>query len=153
MDRKDCDKIERLISDRLDGDISPADESILEAHLNRCVECRRFEESAKLCREQLRSLPDVEIDAIALHPSERIKSTYGFWTKRVSVRIPVAAVLAVLMLTGWLLALMPSSKSTETSIYRPIPVQSVEIIKAQPAEVSLVKLDPDNSQKKKENEI
>jgi anti-sigma factor RsiW len=152
MDR-DCEKIERLISDRLDGEISPSDELTLQAHLNRCEECRRFEESSRWYRERLRSLPDLEVDEPTLYSSERTKGTHGFWGKRISLRIPVAAVLAMLMLTGWLLALLPSGKTTETSPSQPILVQSVEIIKAQPAQVSSVKADPDNSLEKQEDDI
>lgn len=149
---KDCEKIERLISDRLDGEILPADELALQAHLNICEECRHFEESAKLHREHLRSLPDAAIGAPSLDSSERKKDTNGFWVRRISLRMPIAAALAVLMLSGWLLALLLNGKSTKTSPSRPILVQSVQIIKARPAQLSSVKPDYDSSLKKKEDE-
>jgi len=150
---RECEKVERLISDRLDGEISPADALTLQAHLNRCEECRQFEESSRLCRERLRSLPDVAVDTPTQYSSERTKGTNRFWVKRISLRIPVAAVLAVLMLTGWILALLPSGKSIETSPSHPILVKSVEVIKAQPAQVFSAKADPDNSPKTKRDEI
>lgn len=150
---RDCHKLERLISDRLDGTISPADESAVQAHLKRCEECRRFEEYAIRSRDRLHNLPDAAIDTPTVSLLRRVESANGFWVKRISLRMPVAAALAFLMLTGWALALIPDRSPTDTSSIRPTLVRSVEIIKAQPALAKSVQPDHENREKKGEDEI
>jgi anti-sigma factor RsiW len=150
---KQCERFERLISDALDGEISSTDETALRTHLSQCEKCRDFQGSAILCRERLRSLPDLALDSSDSYSSVRITGTSRFWIRRVSLPIPVAAALAAFMIAGWLMALRPIAMSAAAPPSRPVLVRSVEIIRVEPAQVAPVEPSQNDSVNQKEDEI
>ncbi len=150
---KNCEKFERLISDRLDGEISPADESALESHLARCENCRSYEASAILLRERLRSLPDLADESEVSLSEKGIERRKRLWSRRISLPLPLAAALAALMLAGWLLALGPGDVRPAPPAKRSVLVQSVEIIRAEPAQAAPAGAGTIDSVHQKEGEI
>ncbi len=56
-----CQKIEKWISDRIDGELSKEKEEILEDHLERCASCRSYAASIAKLQDEAVSIKDSEI--------------------------------------------------------------------------------------------
>ncbi len=52
-----CDRAREWVSLRLDGELSPLEEELLERHLELCDECRLFEEDVRWATDVLRLTP------------------------------------------------------------------------------------------------
>lgn len=61
-----CTDYQKLISDRMDGSLSPAGQKKLEAHLEACQACRLYEEELKGIEAEIRKLPAVEPENLAV---------------------------------------------------------------------------------------
>jgi predicted anti-sigma-YlaC factor YlaD len=127
-----CQTYEQLISARLDGAISPADESALTDHLRNCRACREFLESVTQYRQILQSLPEVEDEYPVLRNGSMFVKPQRFWRKRLSLPMPIAAGLALVTVAGWLLALHPADEKPSTLPLNSGLVRSVEIVRVQP---------------------
>ncbi len=65
-----CTDYQKLISDRMDGYLSPAGQKKLEAHLKTCQACRLYEEELKRIEAEIRNLPAVEPENLAVLEGE-----------------------------------------------------------------------------------
>lgn len=65
-----CTDYQKLISDRMDGSLSPARQKKLEAHLKTCQACRLYEEELKGLEAEIRKLPTVEPENLAVLEGE-----------------------------------------------------------------------------------
>lgn len=65
-----CTDYQKLISDRMDGSLSPAGQKKLEAHLKACQACRLYEEELKGIEAEIRKLPAVEPENLAVLEGE-----------------------------------------------------------------------------------
>jgi anti-sigma factor RsiW len=149
---KNCQDFERLISAQMDGAISQAEEAALNEHLRECRECREFQESAKEYRQLLRSLPEAEDEASVSVRGAVDSKPRSFWGRRLAMPVPIAAVLALVMLVGWLLALFPPGERASQRPTKSMLVQSVEIVQVTPATATLVGAgNNDSANKKKES--
>ena len=64
-----CAAFHKLIGDRLDGTIRPADRARLEAHLESCPECRELMEDFRKIAESARGLDDEETPSANVWPA------------------------------------------------------------------------------------
>lgn len=60
-----CKDYQKLISDRLDGCLSPVYRERLEAHLKACPVCRQYEKDLKAIDREIRNLPGIEPENLA----------------------------------------------------------------------------------------
>ncbi|MCX8161080.1 MAG: zf-HC2 domain-containing protein [Candidatus Saccharicenans sp.] len=60
-----CPDYQKLISDRMDGRLSPVLEEKLEAHLKTCQGCRLYEEELNIIEREIKKLPDAEPEDLA----------------------------------------------------------------------------------------
>lgn len=58
-----CKKIEKWLSDRIDGELSKEKEEILEDHLERCASCRAYAASIAKLQDETVSIKDAEISS------------------------------------------------------------------------------------------
>lgn len=65
-----CTDYQKLISDRIDGSLSPSGQKKLEAHLKTCQACRLYEEELKGIEAEIRKLPAVEPENLAILEGE-----------------------------------------------------------------------------------
>ncbi|RFT15938.1 MAG: hypothetical protein OP8BY_2336 [Candidatus Saccharicenans subterraneus] len=65
-----CTHYQKLISDRMDGSLSPASQKKLETHLKTCRACRLYEEELKGIEAEIRKLPAVEPENLAVLEGE-----------------------------------------------------------------------------------
>ncbi|MDH7575494.1 MAG: zf-HC2 domain-containing protein [Candidatus Saccharicenans sp.] len=65
-----CSDYQKLISDRMDGTLSPAGQKKLEAHLKTCQACHFYEEELKGIEAEIRKLPAVEPENLAVLEGE-----------------------------------------------------------------------------------
>lgn len=125
-----CDEFERLISDQLDRELPEAEARALSEHLRDCASCRAFAESCRRVRDVIQRLPQ-PTEAASVLPSQRTVNM-PWWRRRLSVPVPVAAGIAILLIGGWTLLLRtpetPAGRSRNTGL-----VQAVEVIRVKPA--------------------
>jgi len=96
-----CERAERLISDRLDGAISPAGERRLDAHLTACERCVTHERRLAEARDLL--LLDASVEVADEPETARQATDLRGWHLAfvVSLLLAVAAVtLGILAITG-----------------------------------------------------
>jgi ferric-dicitrate binding protein FerR (iron transport regulator) len=91
-----CDRAREWVSLRLDGELSPLEEELLDRHLELCHECRAFEEDVRWATDVLRLTPQ-ERPARRLTVPARPKPRVS--TRRVTA-IAAAAALALGALLG-----------------------------------------------------
>lgn len=65
-----CSDYQKLISDRLDGSLPLSGQKRLEAHLKTCQACRLYEQELKAIEVELRKLPTVEPENLAILEGE-----------------------------------------------------------------------------------
>jgi predicted anti-sigma-YlaC factor YlaD len=106
----ECLAAREAISLRLDSELSPVQEVLLEAHLARCVECRARSEAVVGLTDAIRSAPLVE-------PSTRFQlpARSGART-RVLRMVPAAAAVAAVVLSGLLSLHLTATRGSTTSI-------------------------------------
>jgi anti-sigma factor RsiW len=117
----DCDRTHEWASLRLDGELSPLEEELLERHLTACDECRAFENDIRWATDVMRLMP-------AERPSRRVAmpapSTRSFALGRRRTAIAAAAAIALGALVG---SVVGGPRSTEPP--------------ASPSQVSLIDAD------------
>ncbi|UCE22325.1 MAG: zf-HC2 domain-containing protein [Candidatus Aminicenantes bacterium] len=59
-----CQKIEKWLSDRIDGELSKEKERLLEDHLERCASCRSYAASIAKLQDEAMSIKDAEISPV-----------------------------------------------------------------------------------------
>jgi anti-sigma factor RsiW len=139
---KECEYFERLISDSMDDLLSADSKAELAEHLLNCDRCRRFEETLLAHRQLFQSLPDPfleERQSIRMGDFSIQRNRRSLWKRRISVPLPIAAVLSIVMLAGWLFAFGGSSAEKSGELQRATPSRAVEIIRFAPK--SAVKID------------
>ena len=107
-----CDKYEEQLSALMDNELKDEEAKSLFGHLNSCEACREAFRSAQELRSNLREvvppMAPAELDekVMSLIPHTR---TYAgdrkairivAWRRRISLPLPVAAVLAILLMVG-----------------------------------------------------
>jgi ferric-dicitrate binding protein FerR (iron transport regulator) len=103
-----CDRAREWVSLRLDGELSPLEEELLERHLELCDECRTFEEDVRWATDVLRLTPQERPArrlTIRAAPKPRVSA------RRVTA-IAAAAALALGALVG---AILDGPSSTAPS--------------------------------------
>ncbi len=88
-----CERFERLISDRSDGPIDAEMERRLSEHTQNCIECQKFELAVSQQREMFESLGMSNINTSSAQKAKPV------WRQRIQLPIPVAAVLVLLYLS------------------------------------------------------
>jgi|GEM_PF-1624188 len=151
---KECQYFERLISDGMDDLLSADSKTELVQHLLSCEHCRQFEETLLTQQQLLQGLPEPL-------PAERHLTRMGdfsieranrpLWKRRISVPIPVAAVLSIVMLAGWLFAFGAASFNRPADLRRDTASRAVEIIRLAPrSAVKVDKIKPDSAESGRE---
>ncbi len=139
---KDREYYERLISDSLDRQLSPQEQEDLHRGMTQYPELLKFEQDLHAQTELVRKLPQQHTDAPLAIP-ERKRGKQGLlraaWNIRISVPLPVAAVLALLV-TGSLLIGVFSGQPPQVHETRPAtkPVEYVQIERLKPAKAVLI---------------
>ncbi len=125
-----CVEFERLISDQLDSELPEAEARALSEHLRDCASCREFADSCRRVRDVIQRLPQPTEAAPSLLPQRAVNVPW--WRRRLSVPMPVAAGIAILLIGGWTLLLRTpdtaAGRSRNTGL-----VQAVEVIRVKPA--------------------
>ena len=106
----ECAAVSEAISLRLDSQLSPVQEVLLEAHLARCADCRVRSQSVVGLTEAIRSAPLVE-------PPTRFQLPARSGTRaRVLRMVPAAAAVAAVALTGLLSLHLTATRGSAASI-------------------------------------
>jgi predicted anti-sigma-YlaC factor YlaD len=85
-----CEQMRASISAEIDGELSEFESILLRGHLNRCGSCRAFKTDAQRFATAMRGAPLEPLSRAVAVPSRR--------RKLVSLRVPVAAAVAVSMI-------------------------------------------------------
>lgn len=96
-----CEYYQRLISDSLDGPLSPEQELELRDHLTTCTACATFRSTSIEQAGLLRSLPAIKSDKeLSLDESRIAKQSRisRLWHSRVSFPAPLAAGIAAMII-------------------------------------------------------
>ncbi|MGI8751961.1 MAG: SCO family protein [Acidimicrobiales bacterium] len=97
-----CSAMREALSALIDGEDPGMDRSVLDSHVARCADCRRFTERSEALARRIRvrqaeAVPDTTDRILAAIPSGPAPSPTG---RRVPVRVLVAAMAAVVVLAG-----------------------------------------------------
>ncbi len=100
---RECGKYRELLSAALDGELSPADEAVLRAHLAECPSCRNLQSILKAVSDAADPAPAGLMDAVlqktALMPSPAVLRRRRLI--RVLVPVGAAAAVAALVIGLW----------------------------------------------------
>jgi anti-sigma factor RsiW len=139
---KDREYYERLISDSLDRELSQAETEELKQALQRYPDLAQFQQEVMKQAEILRSLPEFSTPATLRLSRERV-TTPGFlrslWNRRVSVPLPIAALLLLAFMGVWLLGMFanPLAKAPVTK-HGLQGIEYVQIERLKPATAVLI---------------
>ena len=106
-----CDRAREWVSLRLDGELSPLEEELLERHLELCDECRLFEVDVRWATDVLRLTPQER-------PARRLKVRPAP-KPRVSARRVTAVAAAAALALGALLGAIVEGPSSSTPTDEP----------------------------------
>ena len=135
---KNISYYELLISDSLDRELSTDEMKELTEAKNVYKELVDFEKLLKTDRNLLSSLPEIQpirqYGWNAKHSSNRLSTFRNFWSSRLSIPTPVAALVVVLLVVSFLINaysnyLEPNTEVTNTVIES----NYVNVIRLQPA--------------------
>lgn len=148
-----CDDHQEKVSQFLDSELPVDEERQLFRHLGECDSCRRFLATVVRMRHTLLCVRPVRVDERVDRALERRLRTGGasmperpprrLWRGKVSVRLPVAAVLAALliaasMFVGTMITPAHRPTSAERVVYvRTLP--TVDVVGHRPSESDNVK--------------
>lgn len=138
---KDREYYERLISDSLDRQLTSEEVAELERALRTDSDLARFRQDLITQSEAARRLPALELDR-PLRTSQPQVETMGIWrrlwTRRISIPLPAAASLALIILGAGVYGIL-SSRSTTRDARQPVgKVEYVQIERLKPAEARLI---------------
>lgn len=132
-----CDDHQEKVSQFLDNELPVDEERQLFRHLGGCDSCRRFLATVVRMRHILLCAWPVRADKQVDHALERRlrtgrtlmpeRSPRRLWRERVSLRLPVAAVLAALLIAASMFV-----GTTITPAHRPISVERVVYVTTLP---------------------
>ncbi len=151
---KDHEYYERLISDSLDRELSQAEIEYLKQALQRYPDLAQFQQEVMKQAEILRSLPEFSAAATLKLSRERM-TTPGFfhslWNRRVSVRLPIAALLILAFVGVWLLGVFanPLAKTPMTK-HGLQGIEYVQIERLRPATAVLIQQNENENSTNKE---
>ncbi len=113
-----CKDYQKMISDGLDGSLSPVCRERLEAHLKACPVCRQYEKDLKAIDREIRNLPGVEPENLAGLESglrdrlSRIETKNGIQRRRgrfMKLAPAWAAGLLLLIVTAYFVFFRPAA--------------------------------------------
>ncbi|MEW5901424.1 MAG: zf-HC2 domain-containing protein [Acidobacteriota bacterium] len=120
-----CDRIEGLLSAYLEGEVSPAEKSLVEAHLAGCAGCTSLAAALRQTREALTGFPELEVSSRLLSglysiPQQRKKFswTFDFLLKPALQPVFAAATIFLTLLSFYLFN--PDKKYFDRSISRTV---------------------------------
>lgn len=132
---KNCPEMEELLNDHVDELLSPAEQQRLKEHLMSCAPCRETVESLVELREQAAALPQSlepprdlwpGIQAAVLSERRSQPQATPFWRSA----LPLAAAVALVMLTAWATLRLTAPGSTQDDTSRPASVTSQQTFRA-----------------------
>ena len=151
---KDREYYERLISDSLDRHLAPDEQKMLQEGMTRYPELGRFEADLRGQAELIKKLPEVKTDMPLVILAKKLhkRGLPGIvWNIRVSVPLPVAALL-VLVVAGSLLFSLYSKRPSETQERALLtkPIEYIQIERLKPARAVLIQQNENENQTNKE---
>lgn len=136
-----CEQRKEQVSLFIDGELDPGEHSALLSHLGECPDCTAFFEVLLKVKEAGRAeraaypagLDEAILDNVAARQPRRQKQgvpgTSGkiFWNRRISLPLPLAAAVVVLIVTLALMVIRSSKRETVAEqIPGPTPVAAQE---------------------------
>jgi hypothetical protein len=139
---KDREYYERLISDSLDRELSQAETEELKQALQHYPDLAQFQQEVMKQAEILRSLPEFSTPATLVLSREHVTRPGLFrslWNRRVSVPLPIAALLLLVFVGVWLLGVFanPLAKAPVTK-HGLQGIEYVQIERLKPATAVLI---------------
>ena len=114
-----CDEYQREISKLVDGELDEQRSTAVFGHLGACAECRKFYyqvQNLHAALEQVQSGGVPESGSGARRLAKQMSPVRRFWSNRITVRLPVAAVLIVVFALALFFSvqrgLMPGEQET-----------------------------------------
>ena len=92
-----CDKYQQMISASLDETLATDKHAELDQHMATCAECRAFLQSSLNARAVLSALPFQSPTG-----APPTLSRQSWWKRSVSVPLPLAAAVIIIMALGWM---------------------------------------------------
>lgn len=134
---KTCEYYQRLLSESLDDDLTEEQADEVEKHLIDCVACRAFQRISKNQAVLTRQLPMVDCSDNDGKVNDLSKPAYlkQFWSARLSVPLPVAAavLLLVLGISGWGLMKSGGSPTSSPPLHRGMTqIEQIQIMRFEP---------------------
>lgn len=151
---KNREYYERLISDSLDGTLSAAEAKELEQAVREHPELAEFKAATLKQAELVQSLPQFTMDT-ALTPSvdksEKRGILWSLWNTRVSLPIPVAAVMLLAVLGSVLFGIYAKeAPSVSITNQQATTIKYIQIERLKPATAVLIQQNQNENPSKKE---
>ncbi len=151
---KDREYYERLISDGLDGSLSQDEAEELELAMREYPELAEFKVQLIKQATLVRSLPELSTGAALRLSDEKPEKRgimWSLWNIRLSVPLPAAALLALVVVGSVLFGLYTKQTTEEPGeIQQATVIKYVQIERLKPATAVLIQSTPNENQSKKE---
>ena len=152
---KNREYYERLISDSLDRMLSAAEAEELEQGMREYPGLAEFRATTLKQAELIRSLPELKVYS-ALKPSfaklEKRGILWSLWNIRVSLPLPVAALVLLAVLSSVLFGIYAKKAlSVAATVRQTTRIEYIQIERLKPAKAILIQQNQDESQSGKES--
>lgn len=138
----DCDFAEK-VSMLIDGELSAAEIESVRKHIAVCAECQSLEKDFLFFRQQIKTSVSEQntVEQVKIASASVGKKT-RFWGERISLPVPVLAVLALVLLCfgAWVISSRFGRTSVETATQTPVKKPAPKTANT-PSEVSLASYD------------
>ena len=122
-----CHLIEK-VSQLIDGELGPAEAASTSAHINSCEACQRAQADFLRLQREIKAC-DVQLDTFTTtHAMRNVLNALDapFWRKRITIPIPVMAMLliSIVAMGLWGGFLRSQTPATQTAKVRPAPAEA-----------------------------
>ncbi len=138
-----CNEYQELISQLVDDELDDGQSSELFLHTGRCAECRAFLRSTLRLRNEIASqalATPLSFERVDAHVRIRLRRTRmqhrpfrTLFVRRISVPIPVAAALGILLIIGSILLASLSTREHDPQVVYIMGLPTIEVQELYPA--------------------
>lgn len=151
---KDLEYYERLISDSLDRPLSPAEAKELKQAMREHPELVEFQTATLQNAQTVRSLPQLKVTRTlkSSFDGDRKRNVFwSLWKSRLSLPVPVAAVLVVIVIASALFGIHSVYEPVEPiGAQRATTIEYVQIERLEPTTAVLIERGDENDPSEKE---
>ena len=131
---KDCTYFQKMLSDKLDGNLAEIEIAELNNHLDGCAECRDFEAGILQYSSDMKSLPEVNLMIDSVSKVTNTNLITKLWNLKISIPLPAAAAVIILLGGFFIYQDLNMPHEIPQSLHQPAEekVESIMLVRMEP---------------------